>query len=435
MGRTRLPLVCLLLCMARRAACGAVCYNPDGTVVGDKYIIACNSAATGESGSHSACCNQGTGDICMSTGVCVSSGSKTPDSMIWINGCTDSTWRDPVCAQYCNPPPNATKGYSRVMKPCGEKTWCCSGAYLTDAECCQNSFMLIRKLGTVVRQLSPSDSPASANTPATTDAGIKTLLSSQTQAAPEKATQGNSQSDGQSDGQTNGDSDSQTNNQSDSQTNNQSDSQTNNQTNNQTNSQTTDQGNGQSNDQENDQSNGQNNSQSNGQNNSQSSGAGTSKSATKTTTRPSAQTTSAPDGGTLANTGNNSTLTPSDGPTSKNNNTAPIIGGVLGSLLLAVSIALAVAVMQNRRLKRLVDAAKAEPSQPRVSANDKYQYTNSSSSSSDEHPVAYQYQYTTPAPPPVPPPPPPVPPPRTSEPRIWPSQELPTTENAVNQLP
>ncbi|KAK3380492.1 hypothetical protein B0T24DRAFT_664481 [Lasiosphaeria ovina] len=413
MERTRLSLACLLLCIARQAACGAVCYNPDGTVVGDKKIIACNSAATGKSGSHSACCNQGMGDICMSTGVCVSSAAKTPDSMIWINGCTDSTWRDPVCAQYCNPPPNATKGYSRVMKPCGEKTWCCSGAYLTDAECCQNSFMLIRKLGTVVRQLSPSDSPASANTPATTDAGIKTLLSSQTQAAPEKATQGNSQSDGQSDsqsdGQTNGDSDSQTNNQSDSQTNNQ------------TNSQTTDQG----------------NDQSNGQNNSQTSGASTSKSATKTTTRPSAQTSSAPDGDVLANTGNNSTLTPSDGPTSNNNNIAPIIGGILGSLLLAVSIALAVAVMQNRRLKRLVDAAKAEPSQPRISANDKYQYTNSSSSSSDEQPAAYQYQYTTP-------PPPPVPPPRTSDPstwprasgpRTWPSQELPTIEHAVNQLP
>ena len=106
MGGT-LPILFLLLAIGRVS--GALqCYTVDGKASTDTTIVACDSSVTGQTGSHTSCCNKATGDACLSTGLCLGTAAKTADALLWINGCTDPTWRDPACPQYCNPPTNAT---------------------------------------------------------------------------------------------------------------------------------------------------------------------------------------------------------------------------------------------------------------------------------------------------------------------------------------
>ena len=84
------------------------CYTMTGILIEDENVVPCNPSATGGAGSHSSCCNQKEGDVCLSTGLCLSPKAKTPSNMLWTNGCTDPTWNDSSCPQYCNPPVNST---------------------------------------------------------------------------------------------------------------------------------------------------------------------------------------------------------------------------------------------------------------------------------------------------------------------------------------
>jgi hypothetical protein len=60
------------------------CYYPDGTLSPDPP---CNTTTTG----HSACCTA----LCMSSGLCFDNG------LMSRGGCTDPTWKDSACPQYC----------------------------------------------------------------------------------------------------------------------------------------------------------------------------------------------------------------------------------------------------------------------------------------------------------------------------------------------
>lgn len=76
----------ILLGFATLATSTATCYYPDGKVSGS---VPCNSTTTG----YSSCC--ASGHLCMSSGLCFTRG------LISRGSCTDPTWKDPACAQYC----------------------------------------------------------------------------------------------------------------------------------------------------------------------------------------------------------------------------------------------------------------------------------------------------------------------------------------------
>ncbi|KAK3990674.1 hypothetical protein QBC44DRAFT_368640 [Cladorrhinum sp. PSN332] len=170
----RLPIVLSFLAVVNpSSAATPQCYFINGDQVTNNRIVPCDPSATGLTpGSHSACCNQQTGDACLSTGLCLGTWGKTPSQILWINGCTDKTWKDPSCPQYCNPAPNSTADtHNPGLKACGDKTFCCAGAYSDEAECCQNSFTLGRNVGTVVRLLATTADSGNSGQPSSGTGG------------------------------------------------------------------------------------------------------------------------------------------------------------------------------------------------------------------------------------------------------------------------
>lgn len=110
--QTHLPtiLICLLFSIIhiQPVFAQAKCYSMLGSLIKDPGVIPCNPLASNTTGTHSSCCNQKTGDVCLSSGLCLSPSGKEPSTMLWTNGCTDPTWKDRSCPRYCNPPFNST---------------------------------------------------------------------------------------------------------------------------------------------------------------------------------------------------------------------------------------------------------------------------------------------------------------------------------------
>ncbi|KAK4223077.1 hypothetical protein QBC38DRAFT_548738 [Podospora fimiseda] len=177
---TRLfPFILLFLSIAPRAL-SLTCYHVSGNVNKDENVIPCDPSVSGTPGSHTSCCNKGTGDQCLSTGLCLATNAKRPDDLFWINGCTDKTWRDPACPQYCNPPENPTQntGHPR-LKICANGTrYCCNNYYDNETDCCEHSFTLARGVGTLVAHLTDDASPSgSTTTPTAGPGGVSTSSS------------------------------------------------------------------------------------------------------------------------------------------------------------------------------------------------------------------------------------------------------------------
>ncbi|KAM7186748.1 hypothetical protein V8F20_011259, partial [Naviculisporaceae sp. PSN 640] len=158
----------------------ATCYNSFGTAI-PFDIEACDLSATGQAGSHSACCNAPNKDACLSSGLCLASWSTGSDQMLWIGGCTDSTWQDPACSRLCVAGDGAT---SYSLMACSNSTWCCAGHFnFQEADgnrddCCKRAFTLSENIGTVVRQFTGTTRPTSTSssglstaTPTPTDSG------------------------------------------------------------------------------------------------------------------------------------------------------------------------------------------------------------------------------------------------------------------------
>ncbi|OTA64128.1 hypothetical protein K449DRAFT_23981 [Hypoxylon sp. EC38] len=129
----------------------ATCYGLDGVKASSANTL-CNPNATGTEGSHSACCNVDNGDACLSSGLCLNSLSRQQSHLLWATACTDPTFRDPSCPQYCH----GLRFTNAHLKACNDSNfWCCesdSNAFTTE-QCCNNSFMLTQPVGTVIAQL------------------------------------------------------------------------------------------------------------------------------------------------------------------------------------------------------------------------------------------------------------------------------------------
>jgi hypothetical protein len=82
------------------AAVSPQCYFNDGSLAA--AYQPCNSSSS----THSACCNLGSppgnsADFCLSTGLCFWQKASASTGLIYANGCTDQTGRDPNCQQIC----------------------------------------------------------------------------------------------------------------------------------------------------------------------------------------------------------------------------------------------------------------------------------------------------------------------------------------------
>ncbi|KAI2472513.1 hypothetical protein F4781DRAFT_382900 [Annulohypoxylon bovei var. microspora] len=129
----------------------ATCYHLDGTNAGPSNAL-CNPNATGTEGSHSSCCNADNGDACLSTGLCLNSLSRQQSHLLWATACTDSTFKDPSCPQYCH----GLKIDNAHLKACNDSGfWCCESDanILTTQQCCDSSFKFTQPVGTVIAQL------------------------------------------------------------------------------------------------------------------------------------------------------------------------------------------------------------------------------------------------------------------------------------------
>lgn len=72
------------------AATAAQCYYPDGSESTD---VACNATAAAATGGYSACCSSSS--YCMDNGLCLDTG------ILKRMSCTDKTFKDKTCPQYC----------------------------------------------------------------------------------------------------------------------------------------------------------------------------------------------------------------------------------------------------------------------------------------------------------------------------------------------
>ncbi|KAK3988714.1 hypothetical protein QBC44DRAFT_328789 [Cladorrhinum sp. PSN332] len=198
MGRL-LPFALIFLSTIR-GALSLTCYHISGNVNTDRSVVPCDPSVSGTAGSHTSCCNKGTGDQCLSTGLCLATNAKRPDDLFWINGCTDPTWRDPACPQYCNPAVNPTQntGHPR-FKICANGTrYCCSNYYANDTECCEHSFTLARGVGILVAHLTDDASESSTTTSSTSPRGTSTSTSSPGRESNESQPQQNQNPDKES---------------------------------------------------------------------------------------------------------------------------------------------------------------------------------------------------------------------------------------------
>jgi hypothetical protein len=77
------------------------CYDYNGVQYNNSRIkIPCNTTAI-ENGKHSACCAPD--DLCLTNGMCRNQGDdQIGKNYYWREGCTDATFEDSACPQYCN---------------------------------------------------------------------------------------------------------------------------------------------------------------------------------------------------------------------------------------------------------------------------------------------------------------------------------------------
>lgn len=143
----------------------ATCYGMEGTQMNSNYVP-CNASSTGSAsdastdGTHSACCNAANADICLSSGLCLSTVAVALGHVLWLNRCTDKTLHDPSCPQYCRNmklPPGPSDTY--FLRACDRNetgnSWCCGVDGQNISACCSRSFKLRSNIGHLVQQLSP----------------------------------------------------------------------------------------------------------------------------------------------------------------------------------------------------------------------------------------------------------------------------------------
>lgn len=149
----------LIANVTRQGQAFATCYGMEGNQMNSNYAP-CNvtsGAINSDGNTHSACCNIANADICLSSGLCLSTVALALGRVLWISGCTDKTLQDPGCPQYCR---NFKKDGSNVyfLRSCDPNqtanSWCCGVEGQSITECCSRSFRLQSNIGHIVQQLS-----------------------------------------------------------------------------------------------------------------------------------------------------------------------------------------------------------------------------------------------------------------------------------------
>ncbi|KAI5918689.1 hypothetical protein F4810DRAFT_715289 [Camillea tinctor] len=149
-SQTRIPIIAVVVCCFALPVVTQQCYHLDGSSGGTTNTL-CNPNATGTEGSHSACCNVDNADACLSTGLCLNTAARQQSHILWATGCTDATFQDPACPQYCL----HTNYDNAHLRSCNDTMFCCESDadILTDEACCNSSFRLTQPIGTVIAQL------------------------------------------------------------------------------------------------------------------------------------------------------------------------------------------------------------------------------------------------------------------------------------------
>ncbi|KAF3041989.1 hypothetical protein E8E11_000946 [Didymella keratinophila] len=80
----------------------------------------CNLTAVAE-GKHTACC--ASDELCMSNGLCRNATSTPKTNFYWRGGCTDPTFQDPSCPNYCS---LKNPWEDLLIWQCGSEDWCCN---------------------------------------------------------------------------------------------------------------------------------------------------------------------------------------------------------------------------------------------------------------------------------------------------------------------
>ncbi|KAI2636488.1 hypothetical protein GGS26DRAFT_497826 [Hypomontagnella submonticulosa] len=160
----------------------AMCYTLDKKPAPD--YVPCDPNADGVN-THTACCSPGDG--CLESGLCLSTKAQDPNNMLWVDACTDRTFKNRKCPTYCLDPdemPLNKRFFNLVLCPNSTDEWCCSHGTGGTAG-------LFQGVGTFVRQLPSVTSSSSSST--TTAAQPTTIgeSSSATSASPSGSAQPN----------------------------------------------------------------------------------------------------------------------------------------------------------------------------------------------------------------------------------------------------
>ncbi|KAM0815594.1 putative Mid2 domain-containing protein [Seiridium cardinale] len=129
----------------------AACYFASGDTTGStgQTYIPCNSTAV-SLGQHSACCAPG--DMCFTNGLCKAGTGQW--NWNWRVGCTDPTFSDPACPDYCRGVESDDAAHL-VFQCSDDETWCCATGNVDlfarnyNFTCCDNDD-LTTKLGPAV---------------------------------------------------------------------------------------------------------------------------------------------------------------------------------------------------------------------------------------------------------------------------------------------
>ncbi|KAK9781866.1 hypothetical protein SCAR479_01737 [Seiridium cardinale] len=165
--RTRSLLWAIYLYSLVSLAIAQTCYHLDGSKSNGSQDAPCNANATGETGSHSACCNYVNSDACLLSGLCLNTGATQPSHVLWATGCTDPTFQDRSCPKFCTD----GKYTNAYLQSCNTTRFCCNelsdngAGRLNDTACCADNFTLGgQDIGVVIRQLQSSSTVSPTGT-------------------------------------------------------------------------------------------------------------------------------------------------------------------------------------------------------------------------------------------------------------------------------
>ena len=89
--------ILLLLSLVSRSVLAIDCYRPNGDLITDPAYEACNRRNAEDAGGSMCCALNRTSypDQCLSNGLCGGGGN------LFRDGCTDPTWKSPLCLKLC----------------------------------------------------------------------------------------------------------------------------------------------------------------------------------------------------------------------------------------------------------------------------------------------------------------------------------------------